>query len=223
MAFKWGVAFVGNDPWWAKYLLLAAGWLLGLLTKELSEWITLWVRGPKLQVGFTDTEDCVTLTPEEFQVDGARSVASAQTGKRVVFFARIRVTNTKPRIATKCQGWLTNVEVRDEQGGFKPTIFKDSIQLIWSYNSEAETIDIAQGVNRYLDLVRIQDDARGFQPQLRSHSGNVLSPIRYQHVFGENRALRFTVLVSAHDVKPQKRQIVVSRGEQWPPQAWMAS
>jgi hypothetical protein len=193
------------------------GWLLGWLTPVISERITLWIRGPKLQLDFTTTDDCLTITPEEFQV------TPSSFEKRDVFFARIRVTNLKPRIATKCQAWLISVEADDGQGNFKPTVFKDSIPLIWSYNAEAETIDIAQRVNRYLDLVRIQDNLPGFQPQMRSHSGNVMMPLRYHHLFSENRTLRFTVLVSAQDIKPQRIQVVVSRGDQWPPRAEMAS
>jgi hypothetical protein len=119
----------------------------------------------------------------------------------------------------KCQAWLVNVERRDEQGGFKATVFKDSIPLIWSYNAEAETIDIAQGINRYVDLVRVQDDMPGVQPQLRSHSGHVLAPHRYEHLFHENGTFRFTVLVSAQDVKPQQIKVVVKREDQWPPKA----
>lgn len=214
---------MGSEPWWSKYLLLLGAWLLGLLTKELSERITLWIRGPKLQLAFTNTEDCETLTPEEFQVNVAPNIASTKKDERVVYFARIRVTNPKSRIATKCQGWLVNVEVANGQGGFKPTIFKDSIPLIWSYNAQAETVDIAQGVNRYLDLIRIQDDSPGFEPQLRSHSGAVLRPLRYQHLFSENQTLRFTVLVAAQDIEPQKIPVIVSRGEQWPPQAQLSS
>jgi hypothetical protein len=193
------------------------GWLFGMLTPVCSERIKLWLFGPKLQLDFTNTEDCVTITPEESQV----SLSSFE--KRDVFFARIKVTNLKPRIATRCQAWLVDVETGDGRGGFKLTIFKDSIPLIWSYNAESETIDIAQGVNRYLDLVRIQDDLPGFQPQFRSHSGEVLSPLRYRPMFSENGVLRFTVLVSAQDIKPRKIWVVVSRGDQWPPRAELAS
>jgi len=196
-----------------------AGWLLGLSTKELSERLASWIRGPRLKLQFTDTEDCVTLTPEEYQINHAPDVAATQTGKRVVFFARIRVTNPKPRIATRCQAWLIDVETSDGKGAFKPTIYKDSIPLIWSYNAEAETADIAQDVNRYLDLVRIQNDVPGFQPQLRSRSGAVFSPFRYQPLFRDNGTLRFTILVSAQDIKPAKIRVVVSRSEQWPPNA----
>jgi hypothetical protein len=117
---------MGSDPWWSVYppLLVGSlfGWLLAMLTPVCSERITLWFRGPKLQLDFTNTEDCVTLTPEEFQV----TLVSFQ--KRVVFFARIKVTNLMPRIATQCQAWLVNVEAGDGYGDFKPTIFKDSIQ-----------------------------------------------------------------------------------------------
>lgn len=210
---------MGCDPWWSKYFLLLGGWFLGLLTKEISERITLWTRGPKLRLEFSNSEDCVTLTPEEFATNVRRDTASTQKSKRVVFFARIRVTNLKPRIATKCQGWLVDVEVDDGQGNFKPTIFKDSIPLIWSYNAEVETVDIAQGVNRYLDLVRIQSDLPGLQPQMRKHSGELLEILRYEHLFKANGRFRFTVHVSASEITPQTIRVIVTRGGEWPPQA----
>ncbi len=211
------------DPWWSKYLLLLAGWLLGLLTKEFSDRISGWIRGPRVQIGFGNTEDCVMLTPEEYDVPKGSSAVGTQKGKRVVFFARIKVTNSKPRIARNCQAWLVDVETADEQAGFKPTIFKDSIPLIWSYNAESETIDIPQGINRYVDLVRIQDDVDGFQPQLRSHSGAAITIHRYEHLFNANGTLRFTVLVSAQEIKPEIIKIVVTRTTTWPPTAKLSS
>lgn len=197
-----------GDPWWAKYSLLVVGWLLGLLTKELSDRITLWIRGPRLELFFGEGEDCVTLTPEEFHVPAGSGAVSLKKERRVVFFARLRVTNTKSRIATRCQAWLVNVERQDEHGLYNPTVFKDSIPLIWSYNAEADTVDIAQGINRYVDLVRIQDDVPGLQPQLRSHSGDVLLPHRYGTLFRENGTYRFTVLVSAQDVQPEQIRVL---------------
>lgn len=212
-----------GDPWWAKYALLLVGWLLGLLTKELSERITLWIRGPRLRPSFGQGEDCVTLTPEEFDVPTGSGSVSIRKERRVVFFARLCVTNIKPRIAAKCQAWLVNVERRDEHGQFKPTVFKDSIPLIWSYNAKADTVDIAQRINRYVDLVRIQDDVPGLQPQLRSHSGDVLLPHRFGPLFRENGTYRFTVLVSAQDVQPEQIRVLVTRAEQWPPKAELAT
>jgi hypothetical protein len=211
------------DPWWSKYLLLVAGWFLGLLTKEFSDRISGWIRGPRVQLGFGETEDCVTLTPEEYYDQRGESAVGTKLKTRVVFFARIKVSNSKPRIARNCQAWLVDVETADEQGGFKPTIFKDSIPLIWSYNAESETVDIPQGINRYVDLVRIQDDVAGFQPQLRSRSGEVLNIHRYEHLFNTNGILRFTVLVSAQEINPEIIRIVVARISTWPPTAELST
>jgi len=91
------------DPWWAKYLLLLVGWFLGLLTKECSDRITSLVRGPRIQLDFGNTDDCVTLTPEKYEIQNAEHVVGTQQGNRVVFFARIKVTNAKLRIARHCQ------------------------------------------------------------------------------------------------------------------------
>jgi len=214
---------MNGEPWWTKYALLVAGWLLGLFAKELSERISVLVRGPKLVVEFGDGEDCLTLTPEEHQEQINDHSVTVARKQRLVFFARIRVTNAKPRMASRCQAWLVNVESQDDAGQFRPTVFKDSIPLIWSYNAEIETVDIPQGINRYVDLARVRSDVDGFQPQLRSHSGEVLFPLRYGPLFTSNGIFRLTVLVSAQDVKPQQIKIVLSWDGAWPPRAELDS
>jgi hypothetical protein len=65
--------------------------------------------------------------PETYPVS-LRNNTATEVRTRVVVFARIRVTNTRPRIATRCQAWLVDVERSDGLGGFKPTIFTGSIQ-----------------------------------------------------------------------------------------------
>lgn len=203
---------------WSKIAFVLFGWLLGLLSKELTELISLWIRGPKLSVSFDDSEDCVTLTPEEYTVDTGPTTVAARPGKRTVFFARVRITNHKPRIARQVKVWLTNVE-RKQEGNFKPTIFRDSIPLIWSYDAESEYADVPKNVIRYADLVRIQSDSSEFEPQMRSRSGGILRPLRLEHLFNEAGTLRFTVVVSAENIAPQETKVVVTWDGNWPPRA----
>jgi len=212
-----------NGEWWSKIVFLIAGSVIGLFAKELSEWISVFVWGPKLAVEFGDGEDCLTLTPEEYQRQINESTVTISKERREVFFARIRVTNIKPRIASRCQAWLVNIESQDSAGQFRPTVFKDSIPLVWSYNAEIETVDIPQGINRYVDLARVQSDVDGFQPQLRLRSGGVSIPLQYEYLFKSNGVFRLTVLVSAQEVKPQQIKIVLRRDGAWPPKAELDS
>lgn len=209
---------MNGDPWWTKYALLAGGWLLGLFTKELSERITIWVRGPRLRAEFEDAEDCVTLTPEEYQVRTGPSTVAARKGQRVVMYARLRVTNVKPRIAQDVRAWLVNVEEQVD-GEFQPTIFRDSMPLIWSYNAEVDSADMPQSVSRHVDVVRIQSDLPGYEPCLRAHDGTVLRPLRFKPLFERYGVFRFTVLVSAQDVAPQQVKLVIRWDGNWPPTA----
>ncbi len=207
---------MNGDPWWTKYALLFGGWLLGLFTKELSERITFWVRGPKLKADFGDTEDCVTLTPEEYVVQTGASTVATRAGQRVVMYARVRVTNTKPRIAQRVRAWLVNIEEQVD-GEFRPTIFRDSMPLIWSYNAEIDAADLPQSINRYVDVVRVQSDQPGYEPCLRAHDGTVLKPLRFAPLFARNGVFRLTVLVSAQDTAPQQIRLILSMDGNWPP------
>lgn len=161
------------------------------------------------------------LLPEGAPAGGSGSTVRRET--RVVFYARLCVTNVKRRIAEECQAWLVNVEELNVEGRFDSTSFRDSVPLIWSYDAEAETVDIPQGIKRYVDLVRIQHDVPGFEPQVRSHSGEVLTILKYQPIFSKNGVYRLTVLVSAQEVRPQMIKAIVTRSDNWPPKAKLDS
>jgi hypothetical protein len=111
------------------------------------------------------------------------------------------------------------VERGDGTGGLQATIFADSFPLVWAYNKESETVDLPQGVIRYVDLALVRSDQRGVEPRFRAQTGDIVCPHRYQHLFAENGIWRFTVLASAQDLKPQKIRILVTRTDSWPPHA----
>ena len=67
--------------------------LLAVFVALFKERILPWIIGPKLHLDFTDAKDCLTITPEVFQV------TPASFDKRDVFFARIKVTNLNPKQA----------------------------------------------------------------------------------------------------------------------------
>ena len=140
-----------------------------------------------------------------------------EEGSCLAFYARLCVTNDKRRIAQHCQAWLVNVEELNEESRFVPTTFRDSVPLVWSYNAEIDTVDIPQGIKRYVDIVRVQHDVPGFEPQIRSHTGAVLTILKYQPIFSKNGVYRLTVLVSAQEVRPQMIKVILTRGDTWPP------
>jgi hypothetical protein len=231
----------------------ALGWVLGIFSGPLAHIVTIWILGPRLRVEFGPGEDCVTLTPEEYVVSGNSAMASSSSssyphslyesraallpdlppgsvggvtlrrGKRLAFYARLCVTNDKRRIAQSCRAWLVDVEELNDEDCFVPTRFRDSVPLIWSYDAEADTVDIPQGIKRYVDLVRIQNDIPGFQPRMRSRSGEVLTILKYQPIFSKNGVYRLTVLVSAQEIKPQVIKVIITRSETWPPKAKLDS
>jgi hypothetical protein len=231
------------------------GWFLGSFSGPLTHLATIWILGPRLKLEFTQGDDCVTLTPEEY-VEGflttsastSRSTTTVMSSgspwlrselkpveqtrhdaliparkRRVVFYARERVTNEKPRIAQKCQAWLVRVEEMNKDGEFKETAFKDSGPMIWAYHSEIEAVDIPQGINRYVDIVRIQQHVPGLEPRLRPHSGEVRRVVRHDPIFNKSGTFRFTILVSAQDVRLKESNVIITRDETWPPKAKLDS
>jgi hypothetical protein len=188
------------------------GWLLGLSSKELQDWLTKRVRGPLLSAAFDEQADCMTLTPETYFPDVSASAVSTKPQTRVVCFARVRITNTKPRPALKCRAFLSNVE-QLKDGKFVPTAYHDSIPLTWSFNAEIDSVDIPKGVRRYLDVVRIQSDQKGFDPQFRPKH----IPLMYQHIFREYGTYRFTVVLSADDIAPVSVEVPIQWTGDWPP------
>ena len=130
----------------------------------------------------------------------------------------------KPRIARACRGYLTAIEKWDEaKHAFVPTVYSDSLPLIWSYYPSAENFDTPQNVPRCIDVVRYVPKQQGFDLQIWSDSG-VLRPSKFR-LFLENRGtFQFTVLVSADDVAPERIPFRVTwDGENWPPHVEMGA
>ena len=74
--------------------LLIVRSLLGLLSKEPSDWFARCFRGPKLKVDFNDDgEDCNTFTPEVFDIPAVRgAIENVRSHRQVYSHARIQVT-----------------------------------------------------------------------------------------------------------------------------------
>jgi hypothetical protein len=190
---------------------IVVGWILGLVSKPIADWIhTLW-RGPRLDLN-------VESDPHQFQLTASDNGLDQHSYREV--YINLEVTNDKPRTAENCRAWLVNIEKRTGDK-FESTGFRDSFPLIWAYDPKAESVPIAKGVVRRANIVTIRDDKAGFTPRLRGDNGEVLHPAQYQSVFEENGTYRFTVLVSAQDTPTRCSKICVERNDgQWPPNVW---
>jgi hypothetical protein len=189
-------------------------WLLTILTNVTTHGLRIIFRGPHLLPTFDGKEDCCTLTP--ISVPTEPSAFGTQAVTIPVFFARIRVKNEKPIIAEKCRGYLTGIEELID-GEWKSSEFNESLPLVWAYEPESPSVDIPYGITRHIDVLVVRDDIPGFQPQLRSASGVVFVPLRFKPLFEKYGKFRFSVLISAQEIKPLPCQITLSWDGIWPP------
>lgn len=185
-----------------------AGAVVGALVAfglERLAWLIYWLSTkPAIVVDFDDAEDCITTTPQEYGVGSFSDMQKGirKTASRVVTFARIRVTNKRNRLVENCRAWLVAIDEK-EGGKWKPTVFRDSTPLIWSYNAELESVAIPKGVIWHVDVAEFSTDRSSFTVALRAHDGKTLSIHRFKHLFERPCHYRLRILVSALDVAPK--------------------
>jgi hypothetical protein len=201
---------------------LVLGWCLALFNKDISDWASRLVLGPKLKVDFEADSDCMTLAHETYEeLINNDHFGPTITKNRSIMYIRLRVTNTKSRTALECRPSLTKVEEKVD-GKFVAVPFGDTIPLTWSFDAAAEQLEISKGVTRFIEVVRLQSDVQEFQPCFRGQSGRSFMPRRLKPVFEKPGTLRFTVHLAAKDVPPITKQVTVSWDGKWPPKAWGA-
>ena len=182
-----------------KFLL---GALVGFFIAVFAEPLRQKLFKPVLDVEFVDdSPDYVTLTPE--------------SGNNEAYYIRVKVTNKKRILARDCRAYLINIEKKDGKGDFLPTIYCDSIQLAWSLQNQGEQyrgIDIAKDVNQFVDIIKTtktRNDANSFYPQI------MVTPFRYENLFGETGTFRFTIQVSAANADPKNIKLIFDWGGVW--------
>lgn len=183
------------------------GLVVGWFAKIVSDLLPAWLFGPRLYLSFEDDGNHKQVFKFQKEDDELEWIE--------YLYCRIRVRNTRKRIATKCQGYLIGVEILQGDGTTKPTNYADSIPLIWSHAATSETIDIPNGVNRYLDVLKMDFDEFGLEPQFRNAKGEVVKIAAYDPLFDEIHNLRFTILVAAQDAKPRTFVLDLKVGS-WP-------
>jgi hypothetical protein len=180
-----------------------APFIAGFITAIFAEPIRKKLFKPKLKISFGDTLDYLTETPE---TGGGRTIDT--------YYIRAKVTNEKKIIARSCKVFLINIEEKDEYGKFLSTIYCDSIQLAWSCQDytkgeQWQGIDLAKGVNQYVDLITTRSINESFDPQLK------VKPLRYLDLFRKSGAYRFTIQVCGSDADPEIIKLVFEWNGVW--------
>jgi hypothetical protein len=167
--------------------------IIGLIGAILVEPLRQAVFGPKLELMFTTSEDYITPTQ-----------TSVYGGPDDMIFIRLRASNKRRAIAKNTRCYLVDVQRREEDGEYHPTIFCDSIPLPWScseYDTKYSGIDLPKGINRYVDLLAVAEGATEFVPQIQ------IMPFRYADLFKGIGWYRFTVQIAADGANSEKCEI----------------
>ncbi len=175
------------------------GFILGFLSAVFAEPVRQWLYRPRLLLSFGSSSDFVTPTPE---TAGGRQYEA--------FYIRLKVVNSRSRLAKACRAYLVRVE-KQVDGEFKPTMYCDSMQLAWSARGdEAFTaIDLPRDVPQFVDIVSTRSIFHTFAPAIR------LVPFRYKELFEETGVFRFRVQVSGDGVDPVSDQVILHWEGTW--------
>lgn len=180
------------------YLLsLFSGFAIAIFTEPIRK--KIW--GPKLSIVFTGKDDCIPKTIER-----------GPGIEREAYYIKARVTNIRKAIARDCRAYLVNIEKKDADGKFKPTVYSDSIQLAWSAQgseNRSKALDLAKGIKQYVDIITTRSDSPYYYPQL------AVTLNRYVPLFQETGIFRFTLQVSAAEADPRMLKLTFEWNGQW--------
>ena len=171
--------------------------LSGAAIAIFAEPVRQWLFRPNIVLSFNNDEECVSHTFLTTNPSTAR-------GPNAVYI-RVRIKNTRNRMARECRGYLTGFEKRNDEGKFVKTEYCDSIMLHWSCQ-RAETkylpVHIPSGVNQFLDIVSLEENKKSFS--LQTHI--VLN--RYHDLLHQTGVFRFTIQVVADNAKPKTIRLI---------------
>lgn len=188
----------------ASILQSVATFLSGALTALFAEPIRQRMFRPNLNLSFDNDEECVSHT-----FHTSRTLAA--TGPKAVYI-RVRVNNTRNRMARECRGYLVNLEAKNEKGEFVKTEYCDSIMLHWSCQ-RPETkylpIHIPKGVNQFLDIVSLEENRNYFNPETHV----ILN--RYHELLRRTGVFRFAIHVVADNAEPKTINLIFEWNGDW--------
>jgi hypothetical protein len=173
-----------------------AALISGFLIAVLSEPLRQWLFKPELDLEFKKEEDFITKTPMHH-------------GE--AYYIRVKVTNTKRRVARGCKAYLVNIEKKQQDGEFHRTIYCDTIQLPWSNsrNDAFNGVDLSKGVNQFLDVIKTSPALNIFVPQISPR------PYRYESLYREIGVFRFTIQISAENADPKVIELIFTWSGKW--------
>ncbi len=181
-------------------LTLLSGAAIALFAEPIRQWLFR----PNLELSFDNDEECVSktfLSSRTLTVKGPKAI-----------YIRVRVRNTRSRMARECRGYLVNVEERDGEGRFIKTEYCDSIMLHWSCQREETKylpLHIPKGVNQFLDIISLEENKNVFVPQIH------VFPNRYNELIRRTGVFRFTIQVVADNVKPKTIKLTFAWEGDW--------
>lgn len=147
------------------------------------------------------------------------NVCEADTGNgaTIAAYAKVRVWNSKPRIARKCQAYLRKVE--GMQGNkVVSTVCDVSLPFIWEYDNGRESFDIARGHEPAFDVAEFIKGQRLFSVRLRKSNGQLWEAHSFSSSFSVPGRYRFSVVITAEDTDPLLYRFDVEcDGATWPP------
>jgi len=179
---------------------LLIGLLGGFLIAVVAEPFRQWILKPVLELEFyRDSPDFVTFTP--------MTCGHA-------YYIRVKVKNKKRivrNVAKGCKAYLVNIEKKQPNGEFGPTIYCDSIQLAWSNRgkNEYDGFDLSKGVNQFVDVITTYNGRTDFEPQ------TFVKPYRYIPLFNQKGVFRFTIQISAENANPETIKIKLDWSGRW--------
>lgn len=194
---------------------ILAGGFIGFISGSLSPLISNTIQekafGPKLKVIFSeDIEGCVITTKASQKLQNENN--SRKVDAR---YLRLRVENTRKKIAKQCRPFLIGVEVWNiKKTKFEKTDFSDSIQAAWSCSPTRETAfqpkDIPNGIYQFIDLISTsQANHNSFNIEINP------MPYRYEPLFTGIKKFRFTVQVTGDNVPPVSSTVVLDWKGTW--------
>jgi hypothetical protein len=187
------IVLVGKES----YKVLA-GLVIGAAFAPIIELVTRFAWGPRLSV---------ELDP----YFPPRDVPNREV------YVRLKIENTKKRLAKSCGAYLANVEKFDSATGcFAQTDFHDTFSLHWAYNAALANVDLPLHVPRFLDLVSVPESGNGIRPHHIGLPEGQDVPL-YRPIWNTNGHFRLTVLVTAEGIEPEVRRITVDWRGEWPP------
>lgn len=180
-------------------LQIFIGAVVGFVSAIFAEPVKHWLCQSRLEVAFGEGSEYKARTPEQMRQPDPQG-----SGKEIISFhnaeyIRIKVTNRSSSIAKNCCAFLVGVQKKNPKGKFEPTIYCDSIPLVWSCREDClyGPIDLPKDVVHFIDLVTVRSISGEYRLGIKT------IPFRYAHLLRENGTYRFKVQVSGENVKPK--------------------